>query len=153
QVESLAVDNYGDIAVGKILNYEPPAGQQYPTFTQLGDDEVPSGRSLCILGHAFHQFTTVWDDESDSFKIPPAALPIPRFPMECMLTRGIIAQIQDEDSSTVHERKFIELSSPGLRGQSGGPVFDVNAKIMGLQSQTISHEMGFNTKEKQWVKK
>jgi hypothetical protein len=34
-------------------------------------------------------------------------------------------------------------STPGLRGQSGGPVFDVNGVVWGIQSQTRHLELGF----------
>jgi hypothetical protein len=32
--------------------------------------------------------------------------------------------------------KFIETSTPGLRGQSGGPLFDAKGEIWGIQSRT-----------------
>jgi hypothetical protein len=32
---------------------------------------------------------------------------------------------------------FVETSSPGLKGQSGGPIFDVNATLWALQSRTV----------------
>lgn len=70
--------------------------------------------------------------------------------MDSILTRGVKIVVVDKDNNTTHERQFIELSSPGLRGQSGGPVFDANGTIFGLQSQTLSHELNFNTKEKQY---
>lgn len=151
ELESLALDNYGDLALGKIANFAPSDSQTYPTFTRHDGDELPSGKSLCTLGYAFHSFATSWDDDTDCFKIPPGAFPIPRFPMDSILTRGINAIIEDKDDNTKHDRKFIELSSPGLKGQSGGPVFDINATIFGLQSQTMSHELEFNTKEKQYL--
>ncbi len=40
--------------------------------------------------------------------------------------------------------KFVETSSPGLRGQSGGPIFDVNGHICALQSRTVHHQLGFS---------
>lgn len=150
QFESLSIDNYGDIAVGKIANYVARDGQTYPTFTRLNDAEFPAGKSLCTLGHAFHSFKTEWDDVTNSFKILSGGFPVPRFPMDSILTRGVEAEVKNKDDNTTHQRKFIELSSPGLRGQSGGPVYDVNATIFGLQSKTLSHELQFETKEKQY---
>ena len=38
----------------------------------------------------------------------------------------------------------IELSTPGLRGQSGGPLFDVNGVIYGMQSATLTLPLGFD---------
>jgi hypothetical protein len=40
--------------------------------------------------------------------------------------------------------KFVEMSSPGLRGQSGGPRFDVNGMVWGLQSRTQHLALGFS---------
>ena len=40
--------------------------------------------------------------------------------------------------------RFIETSSPGLRGQSGGPIFDQQGIIWGIQSRTAHHPLGFS---------
>jgi hypothetical protein len=40
--------------------------------------------------------------------------------------------------------KLFETSSPGLRGQSGGPVFDQDGTIWGLQTDTVSYPLGFD---------
>ena len=42
--------------------------------------------------------------------------------------------------------RFIETSSPGLKGQSGGPIMDTDGVIWGIQSQTASYELGFPPK-------
>jgi hypothetical protein len=39
---------------------------------------------------------------------------------------------------------FVETSSPGLRGQSGGPTFDVEGNIWAIQSQTRHLPLGFS---------
>jgi hypothetical protein len=44
---------------------------------------------------------------------------------------------------------FIETSSPGLRGQSGGPTFDINGTIWAIQSQTHHMKLGFGDNQKQ----
>lgn len=38
----------------------------------------------------------------------------------------------------------IETSSPGLRGQSGGPVYDREGRVWGIQSRTIHIPLGFD---------
>ena len=35
-----------------------------------------------------------------------------------------------------------------MRGQSGGPIFDINGYIWGLQSRTTHYALGFNPKIK-----
>lgn len=39
---------------------------------------------------------------------------------------------------------WIETSSPGLRGQSGGPVFDTKGRVWGIQSMTRHLPLGFS---------
>ena len=39
---------------------------------------------------------------------------------------------------------YINTSSPGLKGQSGGPIFDVNGHIYGMQVQTDHRSLGFH---------
>ena len=46
--------------------------------------------------------------------------------------------------------KIIELDSPGLRGQSGGPLFDEDGRICGMQFRTTSYPLGFETKPQQY---
>ena len=38
----------------------------------------------------------------------------------------------------------LELSTPGLKGQSGGPLFDKEGVVCGLQSSTGSLPLGFD---------
>jgi hypothetical protein len=58
------------------------------------------------------------------------------FPIEGMLTRHLIA----EQSQVVG----FELSTPGLRGQSGGPAFDSDGKVWGMQSATNHLDLNFD---------
>jgi S1-C subfamily serine protease len=45
---------------------------------------------------------------------------------------------------------MIETSSPGIRGQSGGPIFDQHGAVWGIQSATTSYPMDFSTKVEQY---
>jgi hypothetical protein len=45
--------------------------------------------------------------------------------------------------------KYVETSSPGLRGQSGGPIFDAHGSIWAIQSQTVHLQLGFSPQVKQ----
>ena len=38
---------------------------------------------------------------------------------------------------------WIETSSPGLRGQSGGPLVDVNGNVCGIQVNTYHYPLDF----------
>lgn len=43
----------------------------------------------------------------------------------------------------------VELSTPGLRGQSGGPLFDKDGLVYGMQSCTISLPLGFDQENRE----
>ena len=45
----------------------------------------------------------------------------------------------------------IEMSTPGLRGQSGGPLFDPGGKIYGMQSATSHLHLGFDIRDKEII--
>ena len=63
--------------------------------------------------------------------------------MEGILTRF---KLGGRTSDNKFEIRFIETSSPGLRGQSGGPIFDTGAVIWGIQSRTEHLPLGFSPK-------
>jgi hypothetical protein len=97
--------------------------------------------SLCRLGYPFYQASATFDEETNQFNLPPDALPVPRFPSEGMLTRLLVGDLA---TTPPVQPKFIETSSAGLRGQSGGPIFDVDGHIWGIQSRTAHLPLGFD---------
>jgi len=56
-----------------------------------------------------------------------------------MLTRHLL----DKDG---HVFGF-EMSTPGLRGQSGGPVFDTDGKVWGMQFSTRHLDLDFDVNQ------
>ena len=110
--------------------------------------ELPVGTSLCRLGFPFSRITATFDEVTNSFRIAEGVLPMPRFPNDGIHTR-IVRKV---DAATGREIQFVETSSPGLRGQSGGPIFDVNAHVCALQSSTVHLPLGFSPAIKQGTK-
>ena len=98
------------------------------------------GRSLCRLGFPFHAVGATFDEARGVFELEPGALPIPRFPNEGIMTRFM----QAPDAGVPYPVSFIETSSPGLRGQSGGPLFDADGHVWGIQSRTNHVLLGFD---------
>jgi S1-C subfamily serine protease len=45
----------------------------------------------------------------------------------------------------------IEMSTPGLRGQSGGPLFDEKGIVYGMQYSTKHLHLGFDLEDKEIV--
>ena len=126
-----------DIAVAQLDPFDPTAIGGYPTFK---DPATPlrAGTSLCRLGYPFHEFKPTFKAET-GFELPPGALPAPRFPLEGIFTRNVIMPVGKGGTP-----KFIETSSPGLRGQSGGPIFDTDGVVWGIQSRTSHLDLGFD---------
>jgi hypothetical protein len=137
-----------DIAVARLKGLKLKSNQQFPRF---GDPSkrLDQGQSLCKLGFPFHEIKSTFDDSGNVFVFEPESLPIPRFPLDGILTRYVNMQ----DSNTKAEAIFIEMSTPGLRGQSGGPVFDTQGVVWGIQTQTRHLPLGFQPTVQSGTKK
>ncbi|KQS25484.1 trypsin-like peptidase domain-containing protein [Dyadobacter sp. Leaf189] len=125
-----------DLAIIQFREFESVQYQGYAQF--LKDSRlVKQGRYLCRLGYPFPEFTNYqynkvsgdieWTKEGRS--------KTPSFPIDGIITRHI-----GEGS----EVTGIEMSTPGLRGQSGGPLFDPSGTIYGMQSATRHLHLGFD---------
>ena len=133
-----------DLALGRLEPFDPAGVAHYPAFKAPDADYAP-GRSLCRLGFSFHEIAPAWDEARGAFVLPPEAFPIPLFPIEGMLTRFLSAPPPGTDAADGNAApgKYIETSSPGLQGQSGGPVFDVDGAVWAIQSHTRHLPLGF----------
>jgi S1-C subfamily serine protease len=142
-------DNFLDLAIVRLEGLALLPDEDYPVFYNLSDqDDLPVGQSLCRVGFPFYEIKSTFDDEKNSFTLAPGTLPIPRFPNDGILTRGM--RVVDEPTGKT--ALFIETSTPGLRGQSGGPIFDIEGRIWGVQSQTMHLPLGFSPKIKEGMR-
>ena len=142
-VNQVEIDPLADLAVGRFANFDSSLVPAYPHFKSTAAGELPPGASLCRLGFPFYEVASTFDDSTGQFTLPPGTLPLPRFPNEGILTR--IPQLPDPVSGRIV--KFVETSSPGLRGQSGGPIFDVEGIVWGIQSRTAHLPLGFSPEQ------
>ncbi len=126
-----------DIALLKFDNFTRLNCGAFPLFAQRGGD-LKQGKFLCRLGFPFPEFTNfAYDAASDSISWTNQGQEhTPRFPIEGMVTRHLLAA----DGSTFG----FELSTPGLKGQSGGPAFDVEGRIWGMQFGTAHLDLDFD---------
>lgn len=129
----------GDLALVELTDF-PSAlyPGEFPAFKR--PEQSRMGSSLMRLGYPFHRIEASWDESRSSFVFADGALPVPRFPIDGIATRWQQRPSPDPDVPVV----FLETSSPGLRGQSGGPVVDVDGCVWGIQSQTIHFALGFS---------
>ena len=129
-----------DLALGRLEPFDPAPVAHYPVWKDPSRDFAP-GRSLCKLGFPLHRIVPVYDEKANTFTLPEGSVPLPHFPMEGMFTR--VVNTRAPGSGDGEPSAFIETSTPSLIGQMGGPVFDANAVVWGIQSHTMHHALGF----------
>jgi hypothetical protein len=132
----------GDVGVGRLDPFDPGCTKVYPIFKDPSKNFDP-GTSLCKLGFPFHSFEPTWNKEREMFELPPRALPMPRFPIDGIFTRTAEVVIEGSEPPPFPVR-YVETSSPGLKGQSGGPTVDVKGTIWAIQAKTINFPLGFD---------
>jgi hypothetical protein len=128
-----------DVALIRFHNFASGWCTTFPTFALNGSDLQP-GKTMCRLGYPFPEFTNfAYDATTDTIDwTTTGSTNLPRFPIEGMVSRLVI------DAGQLNG---FELTTPGLRGQSGGPAFDSNGKIWGMQSQTCHLDLNFDIEQ------
>lgn len=125
-----------DLAIVKIKDFKPEEISIYPRFKKA--EKLRVGATLCKLGFPFANIESSFDHETNNFKLEK--LDLTYFPLEGMYTRNIVYQDQPSGGTT----KFIETSTPGIKGQSGGPIIDKKGVVWGIQSRTINFPLDFS---------
>ena len=138
---SFECDPTADLAVGQLTSFDGNLIGNYPTFKNPNKSFSP-GISLCKLGFPFHRITPDFDQASRRFTLPKGALPVPLFAIDGMFARTALVDAPRDDRPW--SIKFVETSSPGLMGQSGGPTFDAEGRVWAMQSRTAHYPMGFS---------
>lgn len=128
-----------DLAIGRLEPFDPDPNKYYPFIKN--PENIKPGTSLCKLGFPFHEATATYDGDTNCFNIGENVLPMPFFPMEGIYTRDLFA---GKSKDGKYDINFLETSSPGLRGQSGGPIFDSNGVLWAIQCRTNNLDLGFS---------
>jgi hypothetical protein len=134
-----------DLALAQLENFDKSLIAAYPRFMKPTEVDAP-GTSLCKLGYPFFQAQPVWDPAQPGFMYPPGQLPPSLFPLEGMLTRIQSVQAIDQAGNLIQfpvPLQGLETSTPGLKGQSGGPIFDIHGNVWALQCLTSHTPLGF----------
>ena len=132
-----------DLAVARLNPFPTDMVPSFPTFKNP-DVRFAQGRSLCHLGFPFHETTVEFDGTTGNFLLKGPPPPFTFFPLDGIFTRTLL----DDGAVGTYPRMFIETSTPGLKGQSGGPHFDTKSRIWGIQSQTRHLNLGFEAEVK-----
>jgi len=112
-----------------------------PIFAK--DSEVQVCKSVCRVGYPFSEISSSCNIDDHGAHYSLNILEMPLIPNEGIITRSIHTGKKLEFDSDPME---IETSSPGLKGQSGGPIFDYHGHILGMQTKTQSRPSGFRLK-------
>jgi len=142
QIKDVKPLQEADLVIGRL---EPFDQKMIATYPVLKDPVLNfnNGTSLCRLGFPFHEIKASFDDVKKTFTLAPGSLPLPLFPIDGIFTRNVNA---GKSKDGKYDIKFLETSSPGLRGQSGGPIFDAKGAVWALQSRTMHYPLGFSPK-------
>lgn len=130
-----------DLAILKFNDFRKIAYSGYAVFTK-DTAKIQQGKLLCRLGFPFPEFTNFkYNEQTDDIEWTTEGMrDTPIFPLEGMITRHL-----GEDGKIYG----IELSTPGLRGQSGGPLFDEQGQVYGMQFSTKHLHLGFDLENKE----
>ena len=130
-----------DLALCRLEPFDADSVPRFPVIKDPARGYSP-GRSLCNLGFPLHRIEPLYNEETNTFTLPPGSVPLPMLPLDGMFMRVINKRAPEgADGETC---AFIELSSPSLIGQMGGPVFDADAAVWGIQSHTVYYPLGFS---------
>jgi hypothetical protein len=130
-----------DLAIIKFNDYNTIRYSDCAKFLK-DTTKIKQGKYLCRLGFPFPEFNNfTYNTATDDIEWTKEGIShSPRFPIEGMVTRFLAEQNQVYG---------IELSTPGLRGQSGGPLFDEKGTVYGMQFSTKHLHLGFDLVDKE----
>lgn len=123
-----------------IIIFKDVKMNRYSDYAVFAKDssKLRRGDFLCRYGFPFAEFSDYKYDSArdDIIWTGNNRINTPSFPIEGMYTRNVV-----DDEGNIFE---YELSTPGLRGQSGGPLFDSHGIVFGMQSKTAFLHLGFD---------
>jgi Trypsin-like peptidase domain len=129
-----------DLAILKLNDFKQRLYKDYAVFKK-DSSQIKQGEFLCRLGFPFPEFTNFrYNEALDDIEWTTTGMnSSPRFPLEGMVTRFLAEDKQPYG---------IEMSTPGLRGQSGGPLFNKEGIVYGMQFSTKHLHLGFDMIDK-----
>ena len=137
-----------DLAIVKLHNVPDGFVTEYPTF--ISPDNIKQGMSVCRIGFPFVTIKTEFEPDMNRFRLANHPdFNTQYFPNEGIVTRQIIRGLLTPDGKVAQVGAsgippfYVETSTPGLKGQSGGPIFDTKGNIVAIQSLAVPINLGF----------
>jgi hypothetical protein len=136
KADYIADDIQNDIVLLKITDYVPGSIKIFPKFLKGSIGELPQGTPLVRLGYPkgepHSNIPIAWDEANQGFALDETQIKI-----TCFHNDGIVTQYVDRDKDV----RLLEMSTPALMGQSGGPVLSAEGTVVGLQSRNTVLEI------------
>ena len=135
-----------DLAIMEFKGFNNILYNTHASFIK-DSSKIKQGKYLCRTGFPFPEFNNFrHNPDNDDIEWTQTGNPnSPSFPLDGIVTRFVG---DPAGSGTVIG---IEMSTPGLRGQSGGPLFDINGTVYGMQYATNHLHLGFDIKDKEVI--
>ena len=130
-VDEVRLNRQVDLAVAKLKGFNPSMVRDYPVLRDPGS--LRPGTSLCRMGYPFVNISATFDEASGAFRIPSIPSKETVFPNDGIHTRTVSNGMTADGK---YECLYVETSTPGLKGQSGGPIFDTEGRLYAIQVQT-----------------
>jgi len=132
-----------DLAILKFRGFSKILYSTHAVFLRNSGD-VKQGKYLCRYGYPFPEYNNFqYNPAKDDIEYTASGTAAtPPFPLDGIVTRHL---------GNGKEIFGIEMSTPGLKGQSGGPLFDTDGIIYGMQYATNHLHLGFDMKKKEIV--
>ena len=134
-----------DLAIMEFKGFNKILYNSHATFIK-DSKAIKQGKYLCRTGFPFPEFNNFkFNADTDDIEWTNTGNPnSPSFPIDGIVTRFV----GDPNAGGIIG---IEMSTPGLRGQSGGPLFDTNGIVYGMQYATNHLHLGFDIKDKEVI--
>ncbi len=133
-----------DLAILEFKGFDKILYTSHASFIK-DSSGIKQGKYLCRTGFPFPEFNNFrHNPASDDIEWTNTGNPnSPSFPIDGIVTRFL--------ADATEGITGIEISTPGLRGQSGGPLFDAEGNIYGMQYATNHLHLGFDVKDKEII--
>jgi hypothetical protein len=133
-----------DLAILEFKGFNQILYTSHASFLK-DSNKIKQGKYLCRLGFPFPEFNNFQHNvATDDIEWTTTGLQAsPVFPIDGIITRFL--------GDAINGVVGIEMSTPGLKGQSGGPMFDVDGNVYGMQFATNHLHLGFDVKDREII--
>ena len=121
-----------------LIHFDVSEPTKYCYFVDNMND-IDQGTSLARIGFPFVDFNNyTFNPANETLQFTQNNKPMVTF-----VNDGIVSQNRYTIINNVQLRTHLLLSTPGIKGQSGGPLYDVYGRVAGMQSQTETRDLDF----------